>query len=145
MIRLMKPTDINDVMHIWLAGNRKAHYFINESYWDEQYNRVFEMMSYATIYVEENEQQIKGFIGIFDNEIAGLFVREDAQHKGIGTALLTFVKKLHEKLSLYVYVKNDTAYLFYLKEGFYIHCEHVDKQVHEIEYQMIWKGRHKAI
>ena len=47
-----------------------------------------------------------------DNYIAGIFVKEAAQSKGIGKQLLNYVKELKSVLSLNVYQKNIRAISF---------------------------------
>ena len=37
MIRKLQKTDINQVSHIWLNTNLKAHFFIPEQYWISNY------------------------------------------------------------------------------------------------------------
>ena len=64
MIRKMKIEDINEIMKIWLYTNLKAHYFISESYWKNNYSKVKEGILSAKVYVYEVKGQVVGFIGI---------------------------------------------------------------------------------
>lgn len=43
MIRKLQKTDINQVSHIWLNTNLKAHFFIPKQYWISNYEFVKEM------------------------------------------------------------------------------------------------------
>lgn len=90
MIRAVKENDLSAVMQIWLDINIKAHSFISKHYWMDNYDMVKKILPQAEIYVYENNgtKEIEGFIGLTDNYIAGLFVKEDMQSKGIGKQLL---------------------------------------------------------
>ncbi len=87
----------------------------------------------------EEQGQIKGFVGLDDEYIAGIFVRDKEQSAGIGKQLLDFVKSLKGQLELNVYQKNERAVSFYKREQFEIQCESIDTSTDEKEYLMIWK------
>ena len=40
MIRKFKPADTDQVMQIWLQGNRDAHSFVSEQYWQLNFKVV---------------------------------------------------------------------------------------------------------
>lgn len=140
MIRKLRENDLAVVMEIWLDSNIKAHYFIPKDYWISNYPAVKEMLPQAEVYVyeEEDTQQIIGFIGLTDNYIAGIFVKESAQSRGIGTQLLDYVKEIKTNLSLNVYQKNVRAISFYQREQFIIQSENTDEN-NEKEFIMSWK------
>lgn len=138
MIRKIQNLDINSVAEIWLDTNIKAHNFISEQYWIDNFEVVKGMLLQAEIYVYENEEQIQGFIGLNDNYIEGIFVKYDKQSKGIGKHLLDYVKEIKSQLSLNVYQKNIRAIKFYQREDFKIQSESIDKSTNEKEYFMIW-------
>ena len=139
MIRKLRKTDLDEVAYIWLHTNKKAHDFIPETYWDEHFEMVEGMLGDAEIYVFEEQGQIKGFVGLDGEYIAGIFVREKEQSLGIGKQLLDFVKSLKGQLELNVYQKNERAVSFYKREQFEIQCESIDTSTDEKEYLMIWK------
>lgn len=139
MIRKLRKTDLDEVAYIWLNTNKKAHDFIVETYWDEHFEMVKGMFAQAEIYVYEEQGQIKGFVGLDDEYIAGIFVRDKEQSGGIGKQLLDFVKSLKGQLELNVYQKNERAVSFYKREQFEIQCESIDTSTDEKEYLMIWK------
>ena len=56
MIRKLQKTDINRVADIWLKTNLKAHYFIPEQYWTNNYEVVKEMLPQVDVYVYEDEE-----------------------------------------------------------------------------------------
>lgn len=137
MIREFKETDLNSIMKLWLETNISAHDFIDEEYWRNNYNQVKQMIPEAKIYVYE-ENSIKGFVGLSGNYIAGIFVDTNSQSKGIGKALLDFIKKMNKELFLHVYKKNERAVRFYIREGFFVEDEQIDINTNEIELVMKW-------
>ena len=139
MIRKLRKTDLDEVAYIWLHTNKKAHDFIAETYGDEHFEMVKGMLGDAEIYVFEEQGQIKGFVGLDGEYIAGIFVREKEQSLGIGKQLLDFVKSLKGQLKLNVYQKNERAIKFYTREQFEIQDEQTDEATGEAEYLMLWK------
>ena len=126
MIRVLQKADIERVVDIWLDTNLKAHYFIPGQYWKDNIDLVKEMLPQAEVYVYENDCQIEGFIGLNDEYMEGIFVRDEMQSQGIGKLLLNFVKEKRTKLYLNVYQKNTRAIHFYQREGFEIQREGLD-------------------
>ena len=140
MIRKYKDSDIVAVMQIWLDTNIRAHYFISSDYWRCNFGMVREMLPHAEIFVHEDDRakQIDGFIGLNDNHIEGIFVKETMQSKGIGKQLLDYVKEFETTLRLNVYQKNKKAIQFYLREKFIVQSENVDENSGEKEFIMVW-------
>lgn len=139
MIRKLKETDLDKVAEIWLDTNIKAHSFIPAPYWETNFDMVKKMLLQAEVYLYEDEKTIHGFIGLYNDYIAGIFVSENAQSHGIGKLLLDFVKSQKKKLHLNVYQKNERAIHFYQREGFEIQSEGLDEATGEKEYVMAWK------
>lgn len=140
MIRKMQEKDLNEVANIWLDTNLKAHSFIASQYWKDNLAAVKEQLARAEIFVykEGDKNGIKGFVGLQDNYIAGIFVRSGAQSGGIGKMLLDYAKSSREQLTLSVYQKNTRAVKFYQREGFHIQREGMDENTGEKEYEMCW-------
>lgn len=55
----------------------KAHYFISEQYWKDNFESVKKMLLQAEVYVYENDHEIQGFIGLSGEYIEGIFVPEE--------------------------------------------------------------------
>ena len=140
MIRIFREHDLISVMQIWLDTNISAHSFIPNEYWTDNYAVVKEILPQAEVYVYEEDDihQIIGFIGLTNNYIAGIFVKEAAQSKGIGKQLLNYVKEFKSVLSLSVYQKNIRAISFYQREKFTIQSENMDDCTNEKEFIMAW-------
>ncbi|TCK92571.1 putative acetyltransferase [Natranaerovirga hydrolytica] len=139
MIRKFETDDLVEVMEIWLESNIKAHNFIDESYWKENYEMVKEMLPQATLYVYEEHGTIQGFVGLMDHYIPGIFVQNECQSRGIGKSLLDYIKARYPSLSLKVYKNNIGAVNFYQREKFVIREEKIDENTKEIEYVMNWE------
>jgi len=138
MIRKFERNDIDIVMQIWKKENIRAHKFIPEEYWENNYNYVKEILPNAEIYVYIYKEKIIGFIGLNSNYIEGIFVDTNNQCNGVGTALLSKAKEDRDSLKLKVYQKNINAINFYKKNDFIITSENIDENTEEIEYTMTW-------
>ena len=139
MIRKLQKTDINQVSHIWLNTNLKAHFFIPEQYWISNYEFVKELLPQAEVYVYETDKGIQGFLGLNGEYIEGIFVSEEAQSRGIGKCLLDCAKDRKPALRLNAYQKNVRAIRFYQREGFQILRRGLDAATGEPDYEMLWQ------
>ena len=137
MIRRFENKDLDQVMSIWLQVNMESHFFIEADYWKNNYEMVREMIPKAEVFVSEENGQIRGFIGLIDTYIAGIFVRVAEQSKGVGTELLHTVMKSRDNLRLNVYKKNTKVVSFYRHYGFQIINQGIDESTLE-EYTMEW-------
>ncbi|MCB7305061.1 GNAT family N-acetyltransferase [Bariatricus massiliensis] len=138
MIRKATKNDLKIIMDIWLSANVSAHNFISEEYWNNHFEEVRTAISSSEIYVFE-DSVIKGFVGLKGNYIAGIFIKEEFQSKGIGGKLISFLKTFKPELILNVYEQNKNAVEFYEKHGFQISQKNVEEETGHIEYQMIWR------
>lgn len=140
MIRALTEQDLSVVMKIWSEANKSAHDFVREEYWEDHYSDVEEALAKAEVYVyeEEKSHEVIGFVGLQDDYIAGIFVKEDNRSRGVGKQLLDFVKKKRMSLSLSVYQKNVRAVSFYQREQFIIRSENVEDSTGEKELIMQW-------
>ena len=138
MIRQLEKEDLDEVMKIWLEANVEAHHFIEQSYWEDQFDMVKKLLPLATVYVYEKDETVQGFIGLNGPFVEGVFVDHEAQSKGIGKQLMDTAKSVQQRLTLQVYRQNQRAVDFYLREGFLIQSEQTDEATGETEYQMVW-------
>ena len=99
MIRKFKEEDTTVVMTIWTKGNFEAHSFIDKDYWLLNYNKVKdEYLKKSETYVYTENNEIKGFISILNNEYIGaLFIKREYRKQGIGRKLINFVKDKYDK------------------------------------------------
>lgn len=145
MIRPFQESDLDTVMQIWMEGNCQAHSFIPGEYWRSNEASVRSQIAGAKVYVYEEDGQILGFVGAWEEDIAGIFVDQGHRSGGIGRSLLDFMKEKHGALTLEVYQRNTDAVRFYLREGFQIVAERVDESTGEAEYVMGWKREERSV
>ena len=86
MIRKLQMSDREQVMRIWLSGNEQAHPFISKEYWRSNYDLVRQQLMQADVFVFETDGDVRGFIGLMDGYIAGIFV--DAPYRSLGIPVL---------------------------------------------------------
>lgn len=139
MIKEFKIDYLDEIMKIWLETNINAHDFIKKEYWINNFDLVKNLLPDAKVYIFQENNIIKGFIGIIeDGYIAGLFVKEEYQREGIGKKLIEYIKPKYKQLKLYVYAKNENAINFYCKNNFKIVNEKNNEDTNELEYEMIF-------
>ena len=138
MIRKLKDEDLNKIMNIWLESTIKAHNFISEDYWKNNYNIVKEIyIPMAETFVYDDGLDIKGFISIINNEFIGaLFVEINSQNLGIGSKLIDYTIRKYKNLNLAVYKNNKKAVSFYKTKGFKVVKEEVNEDSGFQEYIM---------
>ena len=143
---------LDSLLAIWLEGNLQAHSFIPKNYWLDNQVAVREGLAQARIFVKETDGKAVGFLGLVEEAIAGLFVKEQFQKQGIGEALIQRVKDEKKILTLTVYENNQAALLFYERQGFRrVRCQ-IDPETQQREWLMRWtrdeklqKGSRKKI
>lgn len=144
MIRKFNAKDTTKIMQIWLETNVQAHDFIAKNYWYDNYQAVCDALSTAEIFVFIENNEIKGFVGIIENYIAGLFVLKEFQGQCIGKKLLDKCKEIYPRLTLKVYRKNLPAVTFYLNNDFVVAEKLLDENVQGEELAMVWSLKLKA-
>ncbi len=140
MIRGFELGDTDSIMEIWLDGNKTAHRFIREGYWEENFSLVRDkLIPESELYVFVADSIKKGFAALMDDYIGAMFVDNKYRGNGIGRKLMDYCKEKREYLVLHVYVKNASAVSFYKKCGFQIKKIQTDRGTGEKEYVMEWK------
>ena len=92
----------------------------------------------ARIWLDSN-REAHDFIGLNEDFIEGIFVRDNVRSRGVGRELLDYVKDRRNQLMLGVYQKNLRAIRFYQREEFFVRQEGVDGNTGEKEYTMLWR------
>ncbi|MFQ1008171.1 hypothetical protein B6D12_07425 [Gilliamella apicola] len=132
MIREFKSADLDKVMEIWLQGNEQAHNFIDSNFFKQNFDIVEMLIPMSTVYVQDLDG-VKGFIGITENYISGLFVEQDYRRQGTGKALVNKAKQRYNELFVHVYKKNTDAINFFLSQNFEIISESINEESNESE------------
>lgn len=132
MIREFKSADLDKVMEIWLQGNEQSHNFIDSNFFKQNFDIVEMLIPMSTVYVQDLDG-IKGFIGITENYISGLFVEQDYRRQGTGKALVNKAKQRYNELFVHVYKKNTDAINFFLSQNFEIISESINEESNESE------------
>jgi ribosomal protein S18 acetylase RimI-like enzyme len=71
------------------------------------------------IWVAEEDDRVLGFTGLTDDLMSSLYVRPEAQGRGVGTALMEKAKERRpDGFSLWVFQQNGGARRFYERHGF---------------------------
>lgn len=139
MITALTDELIDQVLPIWLQGNKEAHPFIAPYYWEKHLPMMREALSEAEVWVYMHHEKVCGFIGLQDHYIAGVFVDRSFRSQGIGHRLLEHAKSLHPHLTLHVYEKNQRAIAFYTRERFLPIRQGIDAAVGLTEIEMQWQ------
>ncbi|MGC9374033.1 MAG: N-acetyltransferase [Bacteroidales bacterium] len=138
-IREFTRNDISSIVELWYHASVKAHDFISPSLWESHKKEMAEKyLPQSETYVAIKNQEMVGFISMVDNYLAALFVKTELQGKGIGTALLNFIKENRKNIELKVFKKNNKSVAFYKKNGFTIIAEKIEENTKEPEYFMKW-------
>ena len=132
MIREYQTPDLDKIMQLWLEGNQQAHDFIDPEFFQQNYEFVKMLIPMSTIYVQDLNG-VKGFIGLTENYISGLFVDKDFQRQGTEKALIDKAKQRYNELLVHVYKKNSAAIDFYLSQNFEIVSESINEETNEPE------------
>lgn len=141
MVEPFHISQLDEVMDIWLSTNQKAHNFIPQAFWHQAFEEVKAALPEAQLYVYRHQGEVLGFVGVQNNGyIAGLFVKEAYQSKGIGKALLNECKKAYNLLTLDVFCQNTRAISFYEKNGFVITEKTVNEDFGHQEYRLTYRG-----
>ena len=142
MIRKIKEEDLTKVMTIWVKGNFKANNFIDKDYWLEIYNdtKVDFLKKFKTyVYVKDND--ILGFISIYENEIKAIYVKENNRNESIGTKLVNYYRSnltSEKEIFIKIFEKNMKSIIFFSKLQFKNTKIQLNEKFNESEYVMTW-------
>lgn len=134
MIREAQSKDLEAILSLWLNGNLQSHIFISADFYRDRQDLMKMLLPSSTLYVQDLNGEIKGFIGLSDNLVSGIFIDENYQKQGLGVSLLNQVKGLHSDLFVYVYPQNKNALNFFQSQGFEIIEETINEETGISEY-----------
>ena len=141
MIRQFTKTDIDRVIDIWLQASIEAHDFVASDFWESKAKDMKEVyIPSAENYIYEKEGIIKGFISLYNDTLAAIFVSPSSQGTGIGKELMGKAKDIRDHLNLTVYKENHRSIDFYKKCGFKIEHEQIDEHTGHPELVMTFSS-----
>lgn len=140
MIRAARPADTDEIVATWLAASEESHRFVDPDFWRSRADAMRDIyLPAAETYVAIVSDRVVGFASLVGDELAALFVSPESQGGGIGTALLDHVKSIRSQLTLAVYVENDRARSFYVRNGFRHVNDRIDPETGRPESVMVWE------
>ncbi|OBY60102.1 acetyltransferase [Pseudomonas sp. AU12215] len=118
LIRQRIAADNPRLLDIWLGAVRATHDFLQPSDIDALLPLVRDVYLPAVeVWVAVDADDCpQGFIGLNDNHVEMLFIDPDCRGRGLGRALLDFVRETRGTLGVDVNEQNPQAV------GFYLHC-----------------------
>lgn len=132
MIREFQKQDITQIEKIWLEASAISQSFLTPSFIETERQKLSSVYIHRTdTWVYEENNTVKGFIAMIDNEIGALFIDPLSHRQGIGSLLIDFVAMLHEALEVEVFKKNTMARAFYNKYGFNSIKEHFHEEANQ--------------
>ena len=140
MIRKHQEKDLEAIMDIWYKSSSIAHPFLDVKFVEKvkkDMRNLYIPNSETWVYEEDNV--IKGFISMIENEIGGLFVIPNQQSKGIGAKLVNFINQFHEELEVEVFKNNKIGRGFYDKYGFSVINEYIHEESNQFVLRMKFK------
>lgn len=113
------PDDLEELTNVWRDAVEATHHFLSLKTIERLEPLVRdEYLPSLRLQVAERRGCILGFIGLEKNQVAMLFVADEARSMGIGSNLLAWAQNQSVRLSLDVNEQNPRAAVFYIKRGF---------------------------
>lgn len=139
MIRKFQESDLDQVISIWLDASIIAHDFVDGEFWNSKADDMRNIyIPSSETYVYEVDKTVKGFVSLYEDTIAALFVIPSDQGSGIGKQLIAKSKEIRKKLELNVYKENVKSIEFYKKCGFKVLKEQIDEHTGHPELVMVY-------
>lgn len=118
MIRRARPDDVSAIGAVFLAARDDMTYLPRVG--DEVRSRMGEIVTAGRdeVWVAEVDGRVEGFAAFVGTTLDHLYVRPEAQGRGIGGALFEHAKERRpEGLTFWVFQKNTGARRFYERHG----------------------------
>jgi GNAT superfamily N-acetyltransferase len=115
-------SELDAVVRLWHETKRDTYHFLPQEQGRslEDDRAFFEngILARCRIWVALVEGEVLGFLAMAGSYVDRLYVRPDAQRRGIGAALLAKARQISpEGLELHTHQKNRKACAFYEKQG----------------------------
>ncbi len=119
MFNVATPEEYIELIEVWESAVRATHHFLEESdilFYKSQLPFYFNQVNLITYKGRSGE--IEAFIGINEECIEMLFVKEKHRGRGIGRSLVNYVSETYQTIRVDVNEQNEQAYGFYIRMGF---------------------------
>lgn len=140
-IRRLEKSESYELLDLWMRSFTHGNSFIENDFWQKHYDIAKETYLNEKdnfVYTDDNGQII-GFICVDStNSVRGVFVDPKYENRGIGTALMNYVKDIYTILRMNIYMKNKNTLNFATYHGFLIDGALRDPINGEIQYTMLW-------
>jgi ribosomal protein S18 acetylase RimI-like enzyme len=143
LIRPYETRDLQQAVDIWFGSWTATFPRLAPPWPHEGWRSRFEakLAEGATVFIAEESAQVVGFALLFENigRLDQLFVRPDAQSRGIGTELLNLTKaRCPRGLHLDTQQANIGARRFYERHGFLSGREGINKVNGQPNVEYVW-------
>lgn len=119
MITLANKNDYPILIEIWESAVIATHHFLSAEDLEFYKTHIPIYFQHVSLYVYRNDEDvIKGFLGVLDGSIEMLFVENESRGTGIGKILLDYAVNTLNAKSVDVNEQNQQALDFYYHFGF---------------------------
>jgi len=131
-IRQYQDRDLNDLMASWENANKLAHPFLKEDFVAQVRKDIPALyLPNADTWVVEIDNNVVGFIALLGNEVGAVFLQPKYHGKKLGKIMMDKAQSLHGDLEVDVFENNSIGRNFYLRYGFKLIEEKINKPTGE--------------
>lgn len=137
----MEKSESYEILDLWMRSFTHGNSFIENDFWQKHYDVAKEtyLNEKDNFVYTDDDGKIIGFICVDStNYVRGVFVDPEHENRGIGTALMNFIKESYAVLRMNIYMKNKNTLNFASYHGFLIDGAQRDPINGEIQYTMFW-------
>ena len=118
-IRTAGEADFDALTDLWERSARSSHAFMDDDEFAHQRPRVRDLLLPSMdVWLAEASGEILGFVGAREAVVELLYIAPEAQGRGLGPALLSYVNGGAGPRSVEVYADNTVGVAFYRGQGF---------------------------
>ena len=123
LIRPFAHGELEALVRLWNETKRHTYTFIelerNRSVDEDRGFFLARILPRCKVWIAAEDDMLRGFLALAGSYVDRLYVKPDAQRRGVGSALLRKAMVLSPKgLELHTHQKNEKACAFYAKHGF---------------------------
>jgi GNAT superfamily N-acetyltransferase len=118
-IRTAGEADFDELTDLWERSARSTHAFMDDDEFVELKPHIRDLLLPSMdVWLAESADRVHGFVGARHEHVELLYVAPEAQGRGLGPALLSYVDGGAGPHSVEVYAGNTVGLGFYLSQGF---------------------------